>query len=97
MLFQEQYPLHVFRFRVDFYVSSDQSKSQGERMPICSGSFSECNGIEANMQPKSINEGGRNYGQLHRIGRTTFGTVILKRICGALVMLGGVYLIVTAS
>ena len=79
MLFQEQYPLHVFRFRVDFYVSSDQSKSQGERMPICSGSFSECNGIEANMQPKSINEGGRNYGQLHRIGRTTFGTVILKR------------------
>jgi len=25
------------------------------------------------------------------------GTVILKRICGALVMLGGVYLIVTAS
>jgi phage tail-like protein len=79
VFFQEQYPLNVFRFRVDFYVSSDQSKSQGERMPICGGSFSECTGIEANMQPKSINEGGRNYGQVHRVGRTTFGTVILKR------------------
>lgn len=79
MLLQEQYPLNVFRFRVDFYVSSDQSKSQGDRMPICSGSFSECSGIEANMQPKSINEGGRNYGQVHRIGRTSFGTVVLKR------------------
>jgi phage tail-like protein len=75
----QRHPLHVFRFRVDFYVSSDQSKSQGEQMPICGGSFSECTGIEANMQPKSINEGGRNYGQVHRIGRSTFGTVILKR------------------
>ena len=79
MLFQEQYPLHVFRFRVDFYVSSDQSKNQGERMPICSGSFSDCSGLEATMQPKSITEGGRNYGQVHRVGHTTFGTVILKR------------------
>lgn len=79
MFFQQLYPLHVFRFRVDFFVSSDQSKNQGQQMPICSGSFSECSGIEATMEPKSIKEGGHNYGQIHRVGRTNFQTVIMKR------------------
>ena len=79
MSFQKQYPLNVFRFRVDFYISGEQSKTRGERVPLCSGSFSQCTGIEASMQPKTINEGGRNYGQIHRAGRTTFSTVILKR------------------
>ncbi len=65
-------PLHVFRFRVDF------QESQG-KVPLCSGQFSECSGLEATMEPHVIKVGGRNFGAVQRAGRVTFGTVILKR------------------
>lgn len=71
--------LHVFRFRVDFYADYvDVGDPQGY-IPVCSGQFSECSGIEATMEPKAIREGGHNYGDRQRAGRVTFGTVILKR------------------
>jgi phage tail-like protein len=46
---------------------------------VCGGLFSEVSGIEATMEPKSIREGGRNWGEVHRVGHTDFATVILKR------------------
>jgi phage tail-like protein len=42
-------------------------------------SFAECAGIEATMEPKTIKEGGRNYGTAQRAGLITFATVVLKR------------------
>jgi phage tail-like protein len=70
-------PLHVFRFHVDFHEHPGYPKIG--RTPLCSGSFAECTGLEATMEPKVIKEGGRNYGALQRSGPVTFATVILKR------------------
>ena len=36
-------------------------------------------GLEASMEPHVISEGGRNFGEVHRAGRTSFTTLILKR------------------
>ncbi len=71
--------LPVFRFRVDFYASPSESDSGGEPVPLCSGRFAECSGLEATMEPKAIKEGGRNYGPVQRAGRVFFGTVVLRR------------------
>lgn len=73
------YPLPVFRFRVEFYVSTPNASKRGEKKLLCRGAFSECSGLEATMEPKSIKVGGRNYGQVHRAGRVNFATVILRR------------------
>ncbi len=72
------YPLHVFRFHVDFEEERLSGES-GADVPLCSGAFAECTGLEATMEPKVIKEGGRNYGAAQRAGPVTFATVILKR------------------
>lgn len=71
-------PLHVFRFQVEFTESSLGGQGSAS-VPLCSGAFSECTGLEANMEPTVIDEGGRNYGSAQRAGRTSFATVVLKR------------------
>ncbi|MEC5397610.1 phage tail protein [Uliginosibacterium sp. H1] len=65
-------PLHVFRFHIRF-------KKDGSEVPVCSGAFAECTGLEATMEPKQIKAGGHNYGTIQRVGRTSFATVVLKR------------------
>lgn len=72
------YPLPVFRFKVRFTVATEKSGVSGERL-LCGGAFSECSGLEATMEPKSIKAGGNNYGEYQRAGRVNFSTVILKR------------------
>ncbi|MGO4881149.1 MAG: phage tail protein [Bryobacteraceae bacterium] len=74
-------PLHIFRFRVD--VAADKvaptppgSPPPGAPVEMC---FAECTGLEATMEPKTIKEGGRNYGTAQRTGGVTFATVVLKR------------------
>ncbi|MBC7358716.1 conserved hypothetical phage tail region protein [Desulfacinum infernum DSM 9756] len=73
------HPLPVFRFRVDFFASPSASDGGGDPVPLCSGRFAECSGLEASMEPKAIKEGGRNYGPVQRAGRVSFGTVVLRR------------------
>lgn len=73
------HPLHVFRFRVDFFLSTEDANAQGDRVPLCSGRFAECTGLEATMEPKTIPVGGRNVGAVQRAGRVSFATVILRR------------------
>jgi phage tail-like protein len=72
-------PFHVFRFAVEF--REDPLNPQGGHadLPLCSGAFSEVSGLEASMEPKTIKEGGRNYGANQRAGQVTFATVVLKR------------------
>ena len=69
-------PLHVFRFRVQVVGDSISSGQQGKTTEMA---FAECSGLEATMEPKTIKEGGRNYGAAQRAGGVTFATVILKR------------------
>jgi phage tail-like protein len=72
-------PLHVFRFQVDFVEDSLTGPASNNAVPICSGAFSECTGLEATMEAKLIKEGGRNYGANQRAGPVSFSTVVLKR------------------
>ena len=73
------YPVHVFRFQVDFREQFIGSKAEGSKVVLCSGAFSECSGLEASMEPRVIKEGGRNWGAIQRVGKTTFATLVLKR------------------
>ena len=65
-------PLQVFRFEITF-------KRNGSAVPLCSGAFAECSGLEATMEPKVIKSGGENYGAYQRPGTVSFATVVLKR------------------
>jgi phage tail-like protein len=69
-------PLHVFRFRVMVADDSLPKASPGRSTEM---SFAECTGLEATMEPKTIKEGGRNYGAAQRPGGISFATVVLKR------------------
>lgn len=46
---------------------------------LCGGSFSEVSGMEANMEVKTIREGGRNWGEIQLSGQTTFTNIVIKR------------------
>ena len=74
-------PFHMFRFQVSFTranLPGAQAKPTSD-VPLCSGAFAECTGIEATMEPKVIKAGGANYGPAQRVGQVTFATVVLKR------------------
>ena len=70
---------HVFRYRVDFHDSTKDPTDPSGSVAVCSGKFSEVTGFEASMEPHAIPEGGRNWGDVQRVGKTTFATLILKR------------------
>ena len=72
-------PLHVFRFEVTFRRDALSGSASKGAVPLCSGAFAECTGIEATMEPKVIKAGGLNYGPAQRVGQVSFATVILKR------------------
>ncbi len=73
------YPHSGFRFQVDFKEQMLTNETEGGEVLLCSGAFSECSGLEVTMEPKSIKEGGRNWGAAQRMGGINFSTVILKR------------------
>jgi phage tail-like protein len=62
----------AFRFRVALH----DGQSGGV---LCSGAFSEVSGLELSMTPKTLKEGGRNWGDVQLAGPTTFTPVVLKR------------------
>ncbi len=71
-------PFHAFNFVIEFTEAPLVGK-RGTSVPLCSGAFSQCTGLEATMEPKVIKEGGQNYGASQRVGPVTFATVVLKR------------------
>jgi len=73
------YPLRGFRFQVDFKEQMLSDQAAGGEVVLCSGAFAECTGLEATMEPKTIKEGGRNWGAAQRMGNISFSTVVLKR------------------
>ena len=63
-----------FRFKVTLYAAD-----QGGGPALCAGEFSEVSGLEVTLEPKTIQEGGRNWGEIQRSGPAKFSTLILKR------------------
>ena len=74
-------PIGVFNFHVAFSRDPVEGGSQasGGDATLCQGAFSELTGLEATMEPRSIREGGRNWGSLQRPGAVNFATVVFKR------------------
>jgi len=63
-----------FRFQVTLFPTGEEGSTA-----VCQGRFSEVTGLEMNMSPKTIREGGRNWGEVHLAGPTTFAPIVLKR------------------
>ncbi|MBK1657106.1 phage tail protein [Paracraurococcus ruber] len=75
----ETAPFIPFRFQVALFPGQGAG---GQSMPaslLCAGAFSDVGGLEATMTPRTIKEGGRNWGAIQRAGNTAFGTLVLKR------------------
>jgi hypothetical protein len=59
-------PFTTFNFKVELTL-------KGKKDFICSASFSECDGLEITMTPKTIQEGGNNNQPIHLIGPVSYG------------------------
>jgi phage tail-like protein len=51
----------------------------GEDKVLCEAGFSDCDGLEMSMAPKTIREGGNNGRQIHLVGPVSYGQLTLKR------------------
>ena len=65
-------PFTAFNFSIEIRVD-------GVSDLICGGAFSECDGLEMNIEPKTVREGGRNNGPVHLIGPVSYGQLSLRR------------------
>lgn len=66
------HPFTAFNFRVEVQVD-------GVGAPLASAAFSECDGLEMSVEPKTIREGGRNSGPVHLSGPVSYAQLTLKR------------------
>ena len=69
-------PFTTFRFEV---VLDLDSPVAGLASRLCDAAFSECDGLEMSMEPKTVEQGGFNDLQVHLIGPMKFSQVTLKR------------------
>jgi phage tail-like protein len=47
--------------------------------PVCHGAFSECDGLEISIEPKSVADGGANTFRTHLVGPARYGQLTLRR------------------
>jgi len=66
------HPFTSFNFRVELQYG------EGGR-PICDAEFSEVSGLEINLAPKTLREGGNNRRPIHLVGPISYGQLTLKR------------------
>ncbi len=65
-------PLTTFNFRVEI-------KLPGDKTSLCHADFSKCDGLEMNIAPKTIREGGNNGQVIHLPGVVNYAQLSLKR------------------
>jgi len=65
-------PFTTFNFQV--LISVD-----GIEGTVCRAEFSDCDGLELSMTPKTLREGGSNARQIHLAGPVGYGQLTLKR------------------
>lgn len=68
----ETRPFTAFNFSVELTLTNDKDF-------FCNAAFSECDGLEMTMEPKTIREGGNNNRPIHLIGPVSYGQLSLKR------------------
>ncbi|MFD8778388.1 phage tail protein [Streptomyces sp. NPDC059916] len=65
-------PFGAFNFSVEII-------PDGATQPLCSASFSECDGLEMTLDVKAVREGGNNGTTLRLTGPAGYGQLTLKR------------------
>jgi len=65
-------PFTTFRFLVEV-------KVEGVAKKVCGATFSEVDGLEMTMEPKTIREGGNNSVAVHLVGPVSYAQLTLKR------------------
>jgi len=65
-------PFTTFNFLVEIEVPNVSPT-------VASAAFSEADGLEMSIEPKTIREGGRNAGPIHLAGSVSYGQLTLKR------------------
>jgi phage tail-like protein len=65
-------PFTTFRFLVEV-------KVDGVAKKVCGATFSEVDGLEMTMEPKTIREGGNNTVAVHLVGPVSYAQLTLKR------------------
>ena len=65
-------PFTTFNFLVEIEVPNVSPT-------IASAAFSEADGLEMSIEPRTIREGGRNAGPIHLAGSVSYGQLTLKR------------------
>ncbi|MBK8814425.1 MAG: phage tail protein [Methylococcaceae bacterium] len=73
----DNYPFTSFNFIVSINV--ENSNELGLVNPLCDSAFSECDGLEMTMEPKTVREGGNNTQLIHLVGQVNYGNLTLKR------------------
>ena len=68
-----EYPFTAFNFRIAIQVVGTT------RLPLCAAEFSECDGLEVSLEPKTFREGGNNLRPIHLVGPVSYGQLTLKR------------------
>ena len=74
-MFIDELPATAFRFDVRLTVEDDANL----RAPLCEAAFAECDGLELNLEPRTVREGGNNTSTPHLVGPVSYGTLSLKR------------------
>jgi len=65
-------PFSTFNFLVEISV-------EGIADQVCAAAFSECDGLELSIEPKTFHQGGLNTEQVHLAGPVSYGQLTLKR------------------
>lgn len=68
----EPRPFTTFNFLVNL-------REPGNGPALCEAGFAECDGLEMNLAPKTIREGGNNGRMIHLTGPISYGQISLKR------------------
>ena len=69
-------PFTAYRFEV---VLTLAQPCPGVGGPVCRGAFSECDGLEISMEPKTVIDGGANDFRTHLVGPASYGQLTLRR------------------
>jgi phage tail-like protein len=67
-----EHPFTTFNFRIELTYGDAAAV-------VCGGEFSECDGLEVTLEPKTIREGGNNSRPIHLVGPVGYGQLTLKR------------------
>lgn len=73
----EEYPFNTFNFHVQLNIPNAAALELAS--PLCDMEFSELDGLEMSMEPKTVREGGNNTEQINLVGPVKYSNLTLKR------------------